>query len=464
MKPKNIYLIAICGTGMAALAGLLKKAGHRVKGSDANIYPPMSTLLNAAGIKIFPGYKKENISKDIDLVVVGNAISKTNEEVKAVLKAGIPYTSFPAALAKFFLEGRKSLVVAGTHGKTTTASMLSWVLESAKRKPGFMVGGWLKNFDSNHQVPKGEYFVAEGDEYDSAFFDKGPKFLHYQPYASILTSIEFDHADIFKDLDEIKKVFRDYVELLKSGSIILVKSDDSNIKEVVKSAACNLETYGFHADADWHIQGYRFEKRYGYFSLFFKNKHRGDFKLAMMGRHNAENAAAVAGLCFNLGLTAEEINKGFETFKGIKRRQELVGEKNGVIIIDDFAHHPTAINLTIDAIKKAYPTQRIWAIFEPRSATSRRKNFETSFPKSFLKADRVILSGLFSPEKINEEERLDLEAVAFSIRKLGVVADIILQVDDIVDHVIKNTRQGDVLLIMSSGGFGGIHQKILEAL
>ena len=464
MKPKNIYLIAICGTGMAALAGLLKKAGHRVKGSDANIYPPMSTLLNAAGIKIFPGYKKENISKDIDLVVVGNAISKTNEEVKAVLKAGIPYTSFPAALAKFFLEGRKSLVVAGTHGKTTTASMLSWVLESAKRKPGFMVGGWLKNFDSNHQIPKGEYFVTEGDEYDSAFFDKGPKFLHYQPYASILTSIEFDHADIFKDLDEIKKVFRDYVELLKSGSIILVKSDDSNIKEVVKSAACNLETYGFHADADWHIQGYRFEKRYGYFSLFFKNKHRGDFKLAMMGRHNAENAAAVAGLCFNLGLTAEEINKGFETFKGIKRRQELVGEKNGVIIIDDFAHHPTAINLTIDAIKKAYPTQRIWAIFEPRSATSRRKNFETSFPKSFLKADRVILSGLFSPEKINEEERLDLEAVAVSIRKLGVVADIIPQVDDIVDYVIKNTRQGDVLLIMSSGGFGGIHQKILEAL
>ena len=464
MKPKNIYLIAICGTGMAALAGLLKKAGHRVKGSDANIYPPMSTLLNAAGITIFPGYKKENISKDIDLVVVGNAISKTNEEVKAVLKAGIPYTSFPAALAKFFLEGRKSLVVAGTHGKTTTASMLSWVLESAKRKPGFMVGGWLKNFDSNHQIPKGEYFVTEGDEYDSAFFDKGPKFLHYQPYASILTSIEFDHADIFKDLDEIKKVFRDYVELLKSGSILLVKSDDSNIKEVVKSAACNLETYGFHADADWHIQGYRFEKRYGHFSLFFKNKHRGDFKLAMMGRHNAENAAAVAGLCFNLGLTAEEINKGFETFKGIKRRQELVGEKNGVIIIDDFAHHPTAINLTIDAIKKAYPTQRIWAIFEPRSATSRRKNFETSFPKSFLKADRVILSGLFSPEKIMEEERLDLEAVAVSIRKLGGVADIIPQVDDIVDYIIKNTRQGDVLLIMSSGGFGGIHLKILEAL
>ena len=449
---------------MAALAGLLKKAGHRVKGSDANIYPPMSTLLNAAGIKIFPGYKKENISKDIDLVVVGNAISKTNEEVKAVLKAGIPYTSFPAALAKFFLEGRKSLVVAGTHGKTTTASMLSWVLESAKRKPGFMVGGWLKNFDSNHQVPKGEYFVTEGDEYDSAFFDKGPKFLYYQPYASLLTSIEFDHADIFKDLDEIKKVFRDYVELLKSGSIMLVKSDDSNIKEVVNSAACNIETYGFHADADWHIQGYRCEKRYGHFSLFFKNKHRGDFKLAMMGRHNAENAAAVAGLCFNLGLTAEEINKGFETFKGIKRRQELVGEKNGVIIIDDFAHHPTAINLTIDAIKKAYPTQRIWAIFEPRSATSRRKNFETSFPKSFLKADRVILSGLFSPEKINEGERLDLEAVAVSIRKLGVVADIIPQVDDIVDYVIKNTRQGDVLLIMSSGGFGGIHQKILEAL
>ena len=464
MKPKNIYLIAICGTGMAALAGLLKKTGHCVKGSDTNIYPPMSTLLNDAGIKIFPGYTKENISKDIDLVIVGNAVSKNNEEVQTVFKMGIPYTSFPVALAQFFLEGRKSLVVTGTHGKTTTTSLLSWVLESAERKPGFMVGGWLKNFNTNHQVSQCEYFVTEGDEYDSAFFDKGPKFLHYRPDASILTSIEFDHGDIFKDLDQIKKVFRDYVGLLKPDGLLLVKSNDNNIKDVVKSASCNIETYGFQGGADWHINNYRFEEGYGHFSLSFQGAHRGDFKLAMMGQHNVENAAAVAGLCFKMGLNGDEINKGFTTFKGIKRRQEIVGEKNGVIIIDDFAHHPTAINLTIDAVKKAYPKQRVWAVFEPRSATSRRKFFEESFRTSFLKADRVILAGLFSPDKISEEERLDVEAVTASICNLGGVAYFIPEVDDIVDYIIKNSRQGDVILVMSSGGFGGIHQKILEGL
>ena len=379
MEPKgikNIYLIAICGTGMAALAGLLKKAGYSVTGSDTNIYPPMSILLNDAGIEIFPGYKKENIFKDIDLVIIGNAVSKTNEEVQAVIEAGIPYTSFPAALSQFFLEGKKSLVVTGTHGKTTTTSLLSWVLESSNRKPGFMVGGWLKNFDTNYQVSQGEYFVTEGDEYDSAFFDKGPKFLHYRPDASILTSIEFDHADIFNDLEQIKQVFRDYVGLIKPNSVMLVKSDDNNIREVIKSASCNIETYGYDEAAEWRIESYRFEKGFGHFSLSFKNRHRGDFELAMMGRHNVENAAAVAGLCFNLGLTKDEINEGFRTFKGVKRRQEIVGEKKGITVIDDFAHHPTAIDLTIDAVKKAYLGQKVWAVFEPRSATSRRKIFE----------------------------------------------------------------------------------------
>ena len=459
---KNIYLIAICGTGMAALAGLLKKAGHNVTGSDANIYPPMSTLLNDAGIKIFPGYKKENISNDIDLIIVGNAVSKTNEEVQAVLDAGISYTSFPAALSQFFLEGRKSLVVTGTHGKTTTTSLLSWVLESAQRKPGFMVGGWLRNFDTNHQVPVGDYFVTEGDEYDSSFFDKGPKFLHYRPDASILTSLEFDHADIFSDLYHIKQVFRDYIKLVKD--IILVKSDDENIRDVLPSASCRVESYGFDEKADWRIEDYRFEKGCGHFSLSFKNKKQADFQLAMIGRHNVENAAAVAALCFSLGLTADEINVGFQSFKGIKRRQEIVGEKNGITIIDDFAHHPTAIDLTIDAVKEAYPGQRVWAVFEPRSATSRRKVFEDSFPKSFLKADRVIFAGLFAPEKIKDEERLDVQAVIASIQKMGGVADHIPQADDIVKFITTNAKSEDIILIMSSGGFDGIHQKLFERL
>ena len=458
---KNIYLIAICGTGMAALAGLLKGAGHRVSGSDANIYPPMSTLLENAGIPVLPGYRKENITSDIDLVIVGNAVSKTNEEVQAVLDAGLEYTSFPEALAHFFLVGRKSLVVTGTHGKTTTTSLLSWVLQASGRKPGFMVGGWLKNFDNNHQVPEGDYFVTEGDEYDSAFFDKGPKFLHYRPDASILTGIEFDHADIFEDLDQIKDAFRKYVSLIRPDGVILVRHADANIQDVLGEAVCRIETYGYSEGADWRIEDYRFEGGYGFFSLNFQGKKRADFQLAMIGRHNVENAAAVAALCLGLGLTPDEINAAFKSFQGIKRRQEVVGVKNGVTVLDDFAHHPTAIRLTLEAVKEAYPGQRLWAVFEPRSATSRRKVFEQDFPDSFLAADQVVFGGPFASEKIKKEDRLDPERVVDLIRQKGVNANFIAEVDDIVAFIAENAENGDVVLVMSSGGFGGIHQKIL---
>ena len=459
---KNIYLIAICGTGMAALAGLLKGAGHRVSGSDANIYPPMSTLLENAGIPVLPGYRKENITSDIDLVIVGNAVSKTNEEVQAVLDAGLEYTSFPEALAHFFLVGRKSLVVTGTHGKTTTTSLLSWVLQASGRKPGFMVGGWLKNFDNNHQVPEGDYFVTEGDEYDSAFFDKGPKFLHYRPDASILTGIEFDHADIFEDLDQIKDAFRKYVSLIRPDGVILVRHADANIQDVLGEAVCRIETYGYSEGADWRIEDYRFEGGYGFFSLNFQGKKRADFQLAMIGRHNVENAAAVAALCLGLGLTPDEINAAFKSFQGIKRRQEVVGVKNGVTVLDDFAHHPTAIRLTLEAVKEAYPGQRLWAVFEPRSATSRRKVFEQDFPDSFLAADQVVFGGPFASEKIKKEDRLDPERVVDLIRQKGVNANFIAEVDDIVAFIAENVESGDLVLVMSSGGFGGIHQKILD--
>lgn len=446
---------------MAALAGLLKGAGYRVSGSDAKIYPPMSTLLENAGIPVLPGYQKENITEDIDLVIVGNAVSKTNEEVQAVLKAGLEYTSFPAAIARFFLSGRKSLVVTGTHGKTTTTSILSWVLQVSGRKPGFMVGGWLKNFDNNHQVPEGNYFVTEGDEYDSAFFDKGPKFLHYRPDASILTGIEFDHADIFDDLDQIKDAFRKYVSLICPEGVILVKHADANIQDVVGDAVCKVETYGYSDGADWLIEDYRFESGYCYFSLSYQGVKKASFQLAMMGRHNVENAAAVAALCLQLGLTADEINSAFKTFQGIKRRQEVVGVKNGITVLDDFAHHPTAIRATLEAVKEAYPGQRLWAVFEPRSATSRRKVFEQDFPDSFLSADRVIIAGLFAPEKISEEERLNPEQVVAQLQQKGCDAHFIEEVDDIVAFMAENTKSGDVVLVMSSGGFGGIHQKIL---
>jgi UDP-N-acetylmuramate: L-alanyl-gamma-D-glutamyl-meso-diaminopimelate ligase len=459
---KNIYLIAICGTGMAALAGLLKGAGYCVSGSDANIYPPMSTLLENSGISVLPGYRKENITGDIDLVIIGNAVSKTNEEVQAVLEVGLNYTSFPAAIARFFLDGRKSLVVTGTHGKTTTTSLLSWVLQASGKKPGFMVGGWLKNFDNNHQVPEGNYFVTEGDEYDSAFFDKGPKFLHYRPDASILTGIEFDHADIFDNLDQVKDAFRKYVRLISPEGVILVKHADVNIQEVLGEAVCKVETYGYLDGADWLIGDYQFESGFSYFSLSYQGKKKAGFQLAMIGRHNVENAAAVAALCLQLGLSADEINSAFKTFQGIKRRQEVVGFKNGITVLDDFAHHPTAIRLTLEAVKEAYPGQRLWALFEPRSATSRRKIFEQDFPNSFLAADRVIIAGLYAPEKISEEERLDPNQVVTRLRQKGCDAHFIKEVDDIVAFLAENAESGDVVMVMSSGGFGGIHQKILD--
>ena len=463
-KTLSIYLIAICGTGMASLAGLLNKSGYRVTGSDSNIYPPMSTLLKSAGIDIKPGYRRANISGDIDLVVIGNAVSKDNEEVLAVQEKGLPYTSLPEALRRFFLEKRKSLVVTGTHGKTSTTALLSWMLYSSGHRPGFMVGGWIKNFDSNHAIPQGNFFVTEGDEYDTAFFDKGPKFLHYQPFASILTGIEFDHADIYRDIDHIKGSFRKYIETIDPEGFLLVEFSDRHAREVLAGATCTVETYGFSSGADWSADGYRFEGGSGHFTLCHQGKTAGTFRLPMIGRHNIENAVAVAAMGLKLGLTAGEIEKAFTDFQGIKRRQEIVGVKNGVTVIDDFAHHPTAIRRTLEAVREAYPGHRIWAVFEPRSATSRRKVFENKLPECFAAANRVILAGLFAPDKIKPEERLDPKRVIENINQNGGDAYFIPEVDAIVGEIAAECRPKDVVLIMSSGGFSGIHQKLLDRL
>jgi len=467
MNPKDIkkiYIIAICGTGMASLAGLLKESGFDVTGSDTNIYPPMSTLLTDLKIPVKPGFKRENITEDIDLVIVGNAVSKSNEEVQAVLDLGIAYTSFPSALARFFLEGRKSLVVTGTHGKTTTTALLSWVLHACGKNPGFMVGGWLKNFDRNYRVPESDYFVTEGDEYDTAFFDKGPKFLHYRPLAAILTGIEFDHADIYDDLDHFKSAFRKFVEIIDPNGFLLVKSADNNIKDILRHASCPVETYGLTESADWYAGGYRFESGVGCFTLNHKGQKVGTIRLPMIGRHNVENTIAVAAVAIKLGVPADDVCRSFATFKGIKRRQEVVGEKNGVTVLDDFAHHPTAIGLTIDGVKEAYPEGRVWAVFEPRSATSRRKVFQEIFPESFAEAHETIIARPYSQEKIPLDERLDPERLVKDIERLGSKGHYIPDVEDIVKHIAKNSRAGDVVLVMSSGGFSGIHQKLLERL
>ena len=463
-KIKSIYLIAICGTGMASLAGLLQKSGYLVTGSDANIYPPMSTLLKSSGIDIKSGYQRNNITADIDQVIVGNAVSKDNPEVLAVQEKGIPYISFPEAIKKFYLKNQKSLVVTGTHGKTTTTALLSWVLHSAKRKPGFMVGGWMKNFDGNHAIPEGKFFVSEGDEYDTAFFDKGPKFLHYSPFASILTGIEFDHADIYRDLDHIKNSFRKFVNIIHPSGFLLAAFSDKNVQDVLADASCQVETYGFSSSADWVIGDYKFEDGKGYFNLTHQNVNVANFNLPMIGRHNIQNATSVAVMGLKLGLTTQEIQEGFHTFKGIKRRQEVLGVKNGVTVIDDFAHHPTAIQLTLEGIKEAYPGQRIWAIFEPRSATCKRKVFEDRLPKSFTPADLVIIADLFAPDKIDPKDRLNPELVVENINNDGGDAYFIPDTEALINKLITECRPKDVLLIMSSGGFSGIHQKLIARL
>jgi UDP-N-acetylmuramate: L-alanyl-gamma-D-glutamyl-meso-diaminopimelate ligase len=463
-KIKNIYLVAICGTGMASLAGLLKEAGFHVTGSDSSIYPPMSLLLEKNGIIIKPGYKKENITDEIDLAVIGNAISKNNEEAQAIIEKGIPYISFPQALARFFLEGRKPLVVAGTHGKTTTSSLLSWLFYSAGNKPGFMIGGWLKGFDSNYRHPNGEYFIVEGDEYDTAFFDKGPKFLHYRPHAAILTGVEFDHADIFRDLDHIKSAFGDFLDCIDPAGFLLVEHSDINSKDLLPRVKGTVETYGFSTEADWSISSYKREGEYGCFSLSHSGSFIGDFRVAMIGKHNVLNAAATTAMGLKCGLTKEDIASALESFPGIKRRQEIFGVKNGVTVIDDFAHHPTAIQFTVEAVREAFSDGKVWAVFEPRSATARRNVFNETLPKSFVAADKVIIAGPFAPDKIAPEERLDPEYIVQQMTQLKIDARFIADTEKIVDIIVKESQAGDVVLIMSSGGFDGIHSKLLNKL
>ncbi|HTN43278.1 MAG TPA: UDP-N-acetylmuramate:L-alanyl-gamma-D-glutamyl-meso-diaminopimelate ligase [Nitrospiria bacterium] len=461
---RNIHLIAICGTGMAALARMLKAAGYRVTGSDANVYPPMSTLLEREGIPCRVGFRPENIEPDTNLVIIGNAVSKTNPEVQSVLDRGVPYRSFPQALAEFFLTDRTPIVIAGTHGKTTTAALMAWVLESAGLDPGFLIGGWVINFGANSRPGTGRYFVVEGDEYDTAFFDKGPKFLHYRPHAAILTSIEFDHGDIYNDLDEIKSAFRKFVRLIPSDGILFAVDGDPNVRAVIRDASCPRSTYGLNPTAGWCAEDVRFDSDGVSFRVKNGRRDLGPFRSPMVGRHNLVNALAVIGLASTLGLSSESIQKGIESFQGVKRRQEVLGEVAGVIVMDDFAHHPTAIRETLAGLRLRYPRRRIWAVFEPRSATSRRNVFQKEFPPSFDPADLIVIADIFASEKLPAGLRLDPKQVAEDLRGLGKEAEFIPTTEEIVRTISPRLKSGDLVCLMSSGGFDGIHGKLLKAL
>jgi UDP-N-acetylmuramate: L-alanyl-gamma-D-glutamyl-meso-diaminopimelate ligase len=462
----HIHLIAVCGVGMASLAGLLQSQGYRVTGSDQNIYPPMSTYLAKVGITVLSGYRAEHLTPRPDLVIIGNAISRSNPEAEAVLGQGIPYISFPQALGQFLIGSRTSLVIAGTHGKTTAASLAAWVLTRAGLNPGFFVGGVPINFGSGWSPGNGDYVVLEGDEYDSAFFDKGPKFLHYRPRHVVLTSVEFDHADIYRDLEHVKNAFRRLMEIIPSEGRLLVCSDYAAAAEVAVAARCPVVTYGESEKSDWTAVNVQMRAGRSFFDPHCRGRSEGQTEVAVIGRHNVKNALAVYAMGRELGIERSKLLDGLATFSGVKRRQELRGERRGVLVIDDFAHHPTAVRETINAVKGAYPGRKIWAIFEPRSNTSRRNIFAHEFAQALGLADRVVVAALYQPERVPEHDRLSVEQVVEQINRSSgdSRAAVIEKAQDIATYVAKNAAPGDVALVMSNGGFDGVLDKILQAL
>jgi len=461
----HIHLIAVCGVGMASLAGLLSSRGYRVSGSDQNVYPPMSTYLEKIGIPVLSGYLPQHIEPRPDLVIIGNAVSRGNPEAEAVLVQGIPYISFPQALGEFLIDARQALVIAGTHGKTTTTALAAWVLDRAGLDPGYFVGGVPLNYGSGWRVGQGGHVVIEGDEYDTAFFDKGPKFLHYRPRHVVLTSVEFDHADIYRDLDHLKSSFRRLMEIIPSDGKLLVCGDYPPALEVASSACCARESYGA-ANCDWTATNIAMRDGRSYFEPCYRGQSEGIVEAALIGHHNIKNALAVYAMARAIGVERKGLLEGFASFAGVKRRQEIRGERRDVLVIDDFAHHPTAVRETIDAVRDAYAQRRIWAIFEPRSHTSRRNIFEAEFAGALARADRVIVAPLYQPEKVPEAERLSVDTVIERINSIRE-RNCALRIDGaqkIADYIGQHAAARDIILVMSNGGFDGIHEKILQAL
>jgi UDP-N-acetylmuramate: L-alanyl-gamma-D-glutamyl-meso-diaminopimelate ligase len=449
---------------MASLAGLLKQRGLKVTGSDAAAYPPMSDFLAQQNIPLAQPYAIENLKPRPDMVVVGNAISRGNVELEHVMNERIPLKSMAQVIHEEFLIGREVLAVAGTHGKTTTTSMLSWIFEFAGLKPSFLVGGIAENFGSSYALRPTKHFIIEGDEYDTAFFDKGPKFLHYFPDAVILTSVEFDHADIYKDLDAVKTAFKRLVNLVPSRGKIIAHDASQNMDEVLAKAFCPVERYGFSARAHWRISDVRYEPERTRWKVSREGESWADFDFALAGEYNVLNATAAAALAHRTGIDVNAIAEALRTFKSVKRRLEVKAEIGGVTIIDDFAHHPTAIAETLKALRSRYAGRRLWAVLEPRSNTLRRRIFEKELAQSLATADEVVIASIFKPEAIAEAERLRVDAVAKGVTKFGKKSRELADADAIVATITPELKSGDVVAILSNGGFGNIYEKLPKAI
>ncbi len=460
----HVHLIGICGTAMASLAGLLQGQGFKVTGSDDNVYPPMSTQLENLGITIQKGYRAENLSPRPDLVIVGNVIPKVNPEAQALLAADIPYTSLPKAMGHFAIAERESFVIAGTHGKTTTTSILAWVSDAHKMGAGFLIGGIALNYGVSFRNPSGNAFVIEGDEYDTAFFDKVPKFIHYRPKHVILTSIEFDHADIYKDLDAVMSAFKRLIELIPEDGTLIYNAHDLNIAKLIPLCrAKRISSYGLDK-GDYQVSGRTVLHGRNQFTVEFKGGAIADLALKIFGAHNTLNALSAFAMAHELGWPEGPTLQALADFKGVKRRQELLGEVNGVTVIEDFAHHPTAVKLTLECMRERFPGQRVLAVFEPRSATTRRNVFQQEYVDAFAVADEVFVAKPYDQSKIAENERFSTEKLIGDLRAKGVGAHSGDSVADLIELIAGVARSGDVLLVMSNGGFDGIYQKLLARL
>jgi UDP-N-acetylmuramate: L-alanyl-gamma-D-glutamyl-meso-diaminopimelate ligase len=457
--PKSFHFLGICGTAMGSVAAALRDRGFKVTGSDENVYPPISIFLEKKGIAIKAGYRAENIPRDADVVVIGNAMKRGNPEVEAVLNRKLFYLSLPEVLKSYFLRGKHNLVVTGTHGKTTTTALLAWIMEKAGRKPGFLIGGIPKNFGEGGRLNDSKYFVIEGDEYDTAFFDKRSKFIHYLPELLIVNNIEFDHADIFNSLDEIKLSFRRLLNIVPQNGMVLLNGDDPNCVEIAKNCLAQMIEVGLSKNCAQRIRDISFSPTGSRFKL-------GDetFEIPLVGEFNVRNAAMAATAARFYDVPKAKIDNAFKTFSGIARRQELRGEARGVKVIDDFGHHPTAIAHTLHALRHRYASHRFWAVFEPRSNTTRRAVFQQQLPDALKLADGVFIAQVARLEQIPEKERLNPVAVVNAISKTGRPAFYEENADAIITRIVPMLKPKDVVVVFSNGGFDNIHEKLLAQL
>jgi UDP-N-acetylmuramate: L-alanyl-gamma-D-glutamyl-meso-diaminopimelate ligase len=460
----KIHMVAICGTGMGSLAGLLKEAGHDVRGSDKAFYPPMSESLRAWGIPMLEGFDADHIEPGVDLVVVGNACRRDNPEVQAALARGLQVMSFPQALAEFFINQKRSLVVAGTHGKTTTAALLAFGLTQAQRDPSFLIGGIPLNFGKSFHQGAGDLFVVEGDEYDSAFFDKRPKFIHYRPEVVLLTSVEYDHADIYPNMDAYRAAFQSLVALLPAHGLLIACADYPEVRALAHSAPCPVVSYGLTPGQDYCATEIQVEDAASFFNLSVRGTQRARLRAPLAGRHNVANMVAVLAAMDYLGIPPDRSTNLLGNFAGVARRMQVRGVEDGVTVIDDFAHHPTKVRETVAAIRARYPQAHLVAVFEPRTNSSRRNVFQNEYPASFAGADQVVITLPFEMDKIPEDERFDSAALVRDLQARGQRAQLAPNADAVVKELAADLPHGSVVLVMSNGDFDGIHGKLLTAL